>query len=244
MMITGEDIPNELERDDIYYNQIKGPKVTRALRDFHNLVVKNKLISTVSEPGDTLIDYAVGKGGDIPKWISSNLSFVFGLDLSQDNIRNSVDGVCARYINYKQKFDTVPNALFVYGNSSKNIKNLSAINSEVGKQITQAVFGEGPKDEKILGRGVVKSYAKAINGFNISSIQFAIHYMFENAETLHNFLTNLAECTKLGGYLIGTSFDGRKIFNLLNNLAENEIYTFYNRDKTNKLLEITKKFNK
>ena len=32
---------------------------------------------------------------------------------------------------------------------------------------------------------------------------------------LHNFLTNIAECTKLGGYFIGTSYDGRKIWNIL-----------------------------
>ena len=168
MLTTGEGIPDEMQSDDVYYNQIKGPRVTKGLRDFHNLFVKNKLITAISNPGDTLIDYAVGKGGDIPKWISAKLSFVFGMDLSQDNIRNPIDGVCARYLNYKQKFDSVPDALFIYGDSAKNIRNLSAAYSEVGKTITKAVFGEGSNDESILGRGVVKSYGKAVDGFNIS----------------------------------------------------------------------------
>ena len=35
--------------------------------------------------------------------------------------------------------------------------------------------------------------------------------MFENKDTLNQFLINLAECTKLGGYLIGTSYDGEKV---------------------------------
>jgi len=240
MITTGENIPNELSQDDIYYNQVKGPKKTKALRDFHNLYVKNRLINNVSDPGNTLIDYAVGKGGDIPKWISAKLSFVFGIDYSRDNIRNPVDGVCARYLKYKQKFEETPNALFVYGSSNKNIKDTSAIFSDVGKQITNAVFGSGPKEK--LGKGVVKSYGVASDGFNISSIQFAIHYMFENNLTLHSFLTNIAECTKIGGYFIGTSFSGKKIFNLLNTLKINETYTFFDREKKNKLLEITKQY--
>ncbi|ALH23208.1 mRNA capping enzyme [Chrysochromulina ericina virus CeV-01B] len=241
MITTGENIPNELSQDDIYYNQVKGPKKTKALRDFHNLYVKNRLISNVSDPGNTLIDYAVGKGGDIPKWISAKLLFVFGIDYSRDNIRNPVDGVCARYLKYKQKFEAIPNGLFVYGSSNKNIKDTSAIFSDVGKKITNAVFGVGSKEN--LGKGVTKSYGIASEGFNISSIQFAIHYMFENNQTLHNFLTNIAECTKIGGYFIGSSFSGKKIFNLLNNIKINETYTFFDRDKKNKLLEITKQYD-
>jgi len=241
MITTGENIPNEFGQDDIYYNEVKGPRKTKALRDFHNLFVKSQLVSSVSNPGNILIDYAVGKGGDIPKWISANLSFIFGIDFSKDNIRNPVDGVCSRYLNYKQKFEQVPNALFVYGNSNKNIKDTSAIFSEVGKDITNAIFGVGSKEK--LGKGVLKSYGVASEGFNISSIQFAIHYMFENYNTLNNFLTNISECTKIGGYFIGTSFSGKKIFNLLNNLNQNESYTFFDRDKNNKLLEITKQYD-
>ena len=243
MITTGNGIPDELANDDIYYNQVKGRKVTKALRDFHNLFVKNILITSVATPGNTLIDYAVGKGGDIPKWITANLSFVFGLDSSKDNIQNQLDGVCARYLNYKQKFDTVPDALFIYGNSAQNIRNQSAAYSEKGKEIIRAIFGEGIKNEKILGAGVAKSFGRVVEQFNISSIQFAVHYMFENAETLHNFLTNIAECTKLGGYFIGTSYNGKKVWRLLQQKNQNEIYTFYDRDNKNKLLEITKQYS-
>jgi hypothetical protein len=243
MITTGKDIPNELADDDIYYNQLQGRKVTKALRDFHNLFVKNKLISSVSNPADTLIDYAAGKGGDIPKWIAANLSFVLGIDLSKDNIQNQVDGICARYLNYKQKFDIIPDALFIYGNSAKNIKDKSAAYTDKGGQIISAIFGEGVKDEKILGAGVVKAYGKGVDGFNISSIQFAVHYMFENGEMLHNFLMNIAECTKLGGYFIGTSYDGKRIFELLQKTKQNETFTVFDRDQKNKLLEITKRYD-
>ena len=54
----------------------------------------------MSKKGDNLIDYAVGKGGDLPKWINARLSFVLGIDLMRDNIENRLDGACARYLNY------------------------------------------------------------------------------------------------------------------------------------------------
>ena len=244
MITTGNDIPTTIYDGDIYYNKTSGNTNTKALRDFHNLFVKNKLISSVAKKGDTLIDYAVGKGGDIPKWINASLSFIFGLDLSKDNIENRLDGACARYLNYKKRFKIMPDVLFIHGNSSLNIKNLSAQYSDKGKQITKAVFGEGPKSEEIIGKGVAKSYGIGSEGFNISSIQFAIHYMFENNNILNNFLTNIAECTKLGGYFIGTSYDGKKMFELLKDVKENDSVTIFDHDKKNKLLEITKRYSR
>ena len=245
MLITGDKIPNEFGTDDIYYN-VKSDKVTytRPLRDFHNLFVKYKLVTSVSNPGNTLIDYAVGKAGDLSKWGSARLAFVFGLDVSEDNISNKKDGACARYLNYKKKFPTTaPDVLFVRGNSGQNIKDLSALYSEKSQAITKAVFGEGPKEESRLGKGVIKSYGRGANGFNISSIQFAIHYMFESAKTLNNFLTNVAECTELNGYFIGTSYNGKAIFDLLKDKEPGESYIQYSRDK-DKLLEITKRYSR
>ena len=243
MLTTGNNIPDEFADDDVYYNSKKGFSHTKALRDFHNLFVKKLLITQVSKPGDTLIDYAVGKAGDLSKWIESNLSFVFGIDLSKDNIQNKIDGACARYLNSKKKFKIIPDGLFIQGNASENIKNMNALYSEKGKLITKAVFGEGPKDEKYLEKGILKSYGKGANGFNVSSIQFAIHYMFESPNTLHNFLTNISECTKLDGYFIGTSYDGKEIFNLLKDKKIGDSESIWDREQKNKLLEITKKYN-
>ena len=240
MLTTGENIPDILATDDVYYNSKRGFSHTKAMRDFHNLIVKKKLITSVSQPGNTLIDYAAGKGGDLPKWIEAKLSFVFGLDLSKDNIYNKLDGICARYITAKKNSKIIPAALFVQGNATENIRDKSAIYTEKGKMITDAVFGKGSQAEGFLEKGVKKSFGVGAQGFNISSIQFAIHYMFENNTILHNFLTNVAECTKLDGYFIGSSYDGEKIFKLLKDKKENESVTFWDREEKNKLLEITK----
>jgi hypothetical protein len=234
MMMTGEDIPDELSNDDIYYNHVesgsaggggidvgRGTKVrtlTKGMRDFHNLYVKRKLIMSVSRPGNSLIDLAVGKGGDLPKWIAAKLGFVFGIDYSKDNLEHKFDGVCARYLDVKKKKRNIPEAIFIHADSSKEIRSGQAAISERYRLITRAIFGEGAKDASLLGRGVYPHYGRGAEGFDICSVQFAIHYFFENIMKVHTFLQNVAECTKLGGYFIGTCFDGARIFQALSRL--------------------------
>lgn len=241
MITTGEGIPDELGDDDVYYNRVSGATKTRSLRDFHNLYVKKKLISSVSKRGNILIDLAVGKAGDFPKWIGAKLKFVFGIDISRDNIENRLDGACARYLNYRKKYNLMPSALFVVGNSSVNIRNGEAVYTEKNKQITNAVFGTGAKDATLLGKGVYKHYGIAEQGFDICSIQFAIHYMFENKKTLHNFLRNVSETTKVGGYFIGTSYDGKQIFDLLKRVKQDQNIQINEGDY--KIWEIIKRYD-
>jgi hypothetical protein len=115
----------------------------------------------------------------------------------------------------KKSNKNIPYALFVNGNSAFNIKNGSALLNEKAKQITSAVFGNGPKEADKIGKGVSRQYGKGADGFNISSCQFAIHYFFENPDNLKGFMKNVAECTKQNGYFIGTCYDGKLVFNEL-----------------------------
>ncbi len=243
MLKTGENIPENTQDDDVYYNRISNINNTQALRDFHNIVVKKKLITSVSNRGDTLIDYAVGMGGDFPKWIQAKLSFVFGIDISKDNIENKLRGACARYLNYRKDYSSMPSALFVHGNSGLNIKSGEAVKSEKDKMITKAVFGEGTKSESKLGKGVYKQYGKGVEGFNISSCQFALHYFFENVDMLTNFMRNICECTKINGYFIGACYDGKLIFEKLKNKKKGEGITLMNKSNTHKIWQITKQYD-
>ena len=222
MLITGLGIPEISISEDIYYNTPVGKMKTEGLKNFHNLYVKKLLISGASKQGDTLIDFACGKAGDLSKWIAAKLSFVFGIDLSPDNIENRLDGACARYLKSKKINKSVPYALFVNGNSTFNIKDGSAMYNDKAKQVTAAVFGNGPKDETIIGKGVARQYGRGDTGFNVSSCQFSIHYFFETPDTLLGFLKNVTQCTKLNGYFIGTSYDGKMLFNELKKIKRGE----------------------
>jgi mRNA capping enzyme/mRNA capping enzyme, catalytic domain len=240
MLSTGLGIPDITVSEDIYYNSKSGKYKTEAMKNFHNLYVKKMLIKGVSKPGDKLMDFACGKAGDLPKWIGSKLSFVFGVDISKDNLENRLDGACARYLNMKKTNKNVPYALFVNGNSSLNIKNGTGMLNDKAKQITAAVFGSGPKEVDKIGRGVARQYGKGDGGFNITSCQFAIHYFFENPDTLRGFMKNVAECTKLNGYFIGTSYDGKTLFKELSRFKTGESLEITDSDK--KLCVITKNY--
>jgi hypothetical protein len=240
MISSGEGIPGIEVSDDVYYNGSVTDKMTRGMRDFHNLYVKKQLIKSVSKNSDILIDFACGKAGDLPKWISSNLSFVFGIDISKDNIENRLNGACARYLNFKKNTKVMPYALFVNGNSALNIRSGTNMFTDKANQIVNAVFGKSSSDHG-LGPAVTRQYGKGRNGFDVTSCQFAMHYMFENKRTFYNFIQNVAECTKLNGYFIATCYDGRTVFNMLKRKQQGESEDIYVNDK--KIWSITKQYD-
>ena len=216
MLSTGVGISEtEAVGEDVYYNRRSTDSTTRGLRDFHNLYVKMRMIGGASNRKDTLIDFAVGKAGDLSKWRAAKLRFVFGVDVSKDNIMNRSDGACARYLTEASKYRGMFDALFLHGNSAQNIRGGDAFEGYKEKMIAKAVFGEGPKIRAELGETVYKAYGIAQEGFNISSCQFALHYFFENVRTMHNFVRNVAECTRVGGTFVGTCWDGKTVFNML-----------------------------
>ncbi len=254
MITEGKNVPDIIENleddensnmdDGIYYNRDGNTRSSQAMRDFHNYI-KRKLITSVSERKNNLIDYAVGQGGDLHKWIQAKLDFVLGIDISRDNIHNRMRGACARYLNELKDRKTMLSGLFINGNSAKNIRNGDAFKQPFGskkdEEIALAVFGNGTKDIDVLGKGVYKNYGKGADGFEVSSCQFSLHYFFENGKTLHNFVRNLAECTKTNGYFIGCCYDGLKVFNLLSNKNIEESILF---QKNNKITyQLTKKYS-
>ena len=210
MLRTGQNIP---EMSDTYYVQTTDRKKRGSLQAFHNLFVKKILITSVTKVGDTLIDLSVGKGGDLSKWLHAKPSFVFGIDLSREGIEGFTDGACKRYMEEKIK-SIVPifDALFVVGDSSKNLRSGDAVEDKY-RTTLRAIFGEGTKTN--LPKGVLKQYGVGEHGFQVTSMQFAMHYMFESSEKLQGFIRNLCECTRVGGYFIGTCYDGNRVFKLL-----------------------------
>ena len=242
MMTTGKSIPEYQGDEDVYYNNQKTEGFdTKALKDFHNLYVKRRLIMGASKRKDSLIDFAVGKAGDLSKWVSAHLSFVLGIDVSRDNIQNKKDGACARYLTTRRKFPDAMDAIFLQGNSGLNIRSGEAFLTDKERKIARALFGNGAKDRKTLESGVYPYHGIGQDGFQVSSCQFALHYFFENAKTLHSFVRNVAECTALGGYFIGSCYDGKKVFQLLRDKLYGE--SFLLKHGEYKVFEIIKMYD-
>jgi hypothetical protein len=200
----------------VYYEHVDKDKMA-GLRKFHNHI-KYQVLDVIQD-GNTVLDFAVGKGGDIPKW--KKASFVLGIDIFENNLIDSVDGAGQRYMEAFKSGKTKTRCLFLHGNSSKSITQ-DAMYTDYQTAIVRSVLGLDPLN-KSLGAGVVDHYGKASRGFNVTSIQFAIHYMFESITTLTTFIKNVAECTALHGYFVGTCFDGKLIFDKLKDKKEVDI---------------------
>jgi hypothetical protein len=220
---------------------------TVELRKFHNYI-KSLLIQHAAQHGGTnsiLIDYAVGKAGDLHKWQSSNIHFVLGVDISEDNINNTRDGACARYLReyYKSWESTRPKCIFLQGNSGLSIRDGNAFDVVEHRDIAAAVFSSSAAKPG-LGHAVAKVAGIGKDGFHISSCQFSIHYFFSDTNTLHSFLRNVSECTRIGGMFIGTCLDGETVFNLLKKSKSGQI-GFTHTDQSGEphtLLEIQRKY--
>ena len=261
MLCDVSQLPGFKELDStVYYNRSGSKSYTIQLRNFHNLFVKSTLYDSVMTRGCLLIDYAVGKGGDISKWMNNHPSFVLGIDISKDNIHNSKDGVCVRYLETKSKRRNLFDALFIAGDSSKKImgEEFAVQEDKEDEQKSRFVFQQimGLKEKsRIYGSYIEKNYGVARNLFDVGSIQFALHYMFKNTDTFHTFMKNCADTIKVGGYFIGTCYDGSKIFNALKDVKEGEKIELYKSEeckdqKTSslsqmkKIWSITKKYDR
>jgi hypothetical protein len=247
-MIMGQELITTSDLDDtVYYNRKDKDSVeTQALKDFHNLFVKRYIINKIADylhkqfSSILLIDYAVGKCGDLPKWIDAKIKFVFGIDISKDNIMNTIDGACVRYLNKKKINPNLElNGVFLHGNSGLNILSTQkAFYTDQEKEVAKAIFGQGGIDS---AKNIAEEYVGiGRDKFHISSCQFAMHYFFENHKTLHSFLRNLTECTRVEGFFIGTCYDGKRVFDLLRNSQNGQSIRLDKNGK--KIFEITKKY--
>ena len=92
-----------------------------------------------------------------------------------------------------------------------------------------------------LAKAVYRQYGRGKEGFDVVSVQFALHYFFTDITTLNAFLTNVSETCKVGGYFIGTCYDGKKVFNLLEGKKQNESAIIIQNDKT--MWEVKKRYD-
>ena len=87
-------------------------------------------------------------------------------------------------------------------------------------------------------RNLVKNKAGL---FDVININFAIHYFFENKKLFESLLMNIQKNLKPGGYLIGTTLDGRKLYEWLHSKQKvstntvNLVKQYQNKNSFNKL---------
>ena len=210
-----------------YYSGDKKEK--NIFKSFHNLLKKSLLHNAIT-PAATLLDIGTGECGDLHKWLSSDLSYVVGIEHNNYNINNNINGGFKRIIQamtnerYQDK-ELVKNIFLLWGDGGKNILDGSCGMDKLNKFYMDALWGN-PIDREmkyLLRHPKLKdNVGRFKGGFNIVSCQFCMHYFFKNKTTLKEFLINISQNLMIGGKFIATCFDGRKIFKILDGKPEIE----------------------
>ena len=218
-LITGKDKEGlynikKIEKIDNYYVGGLDMKSDKSLREFHNYI-KSKLIEYVCSVGNkpiSIMDTSIGQGGDIQKYLRSKnrINFLFGLDIYPD-----INRAAKRFYFEKMR---KPKALFMQYDTGEIISEKSGLigdNIEINTQLIDILYEKNRNISKQY-----KSYEKKYSGlgkkgFNIISSQFSFHYYCKDEKSLRNYIYNLSENCKTGGFFIGTCYDGKKVFDLL-----------------------------
>ncbi len=179
-------------------------------QNFHNHHIKSSLFKQVnpsimagsSMMGGKLLDLCCGKGVDMKKIKPALYAEVVGIDIDYDNIK------FAQQFYDKTMPKPKPKAYFVRGDAGK----LIFPNQD-------CAFDESGKIQ-------LRKFIQTKYYFDVVNIQFALHYFFENEIRLRSLLQNANDNLKIGGYFIGTSFDGERVHQLLKGVNEVEGKTY------------------
>jgi SAM-dependent methyltransferase len=245
MIRTGILTEDIVEEKPIYYLNKKAAKrdnfIVRKLNSFHNIYIKSELLlQKTLRKGDTVLDLACGRGGDIKKWLINKAGWVMGVDFNLDNLITTKEGIYGRYLDMKiiNKGD-IPPMIFVQADSTRNIKNGEAGVTDLDKSLLSALYDNGPKGNTPPAVETLRGFAG--RGFDVVSCMFAIHYMFRDRHSVNGFLTNIADNLKIGGYFIGCCFDGDTVHKMLTGLPEGGIKT--GRDKDTDIWSIRRNYS-
>jgi ribA/ribD-fused uncharacterized protein len=192
--------PDDTFEDDLYYRDSLEAR-DRVLRDvysFHNKI-KERLYQANIKAGDTLLELAVGRGGDLHKWRKTKPSKIVGIDLSASNLESTKQGACVRYIQESKK-SKLPPVLFIQGDMTQSLMQQE---NRYLKMLDKREPATTPYLEQFVG----------LTEFDVVSCQFAIHYACESEETFRKFVGNLtAHCKSI---FFGTCMDGAAVYSLL-----------------------------
>jgi hypothetical protein len=172
----------------------------QCLQNFHDAVKRQMLRSTV-QSGNTLADLAMGAATDLNKWISANVSYVFGCDVAAAAINDPDTGA------YRKVLDKM-----VALGSRESVPPMTFAVADVARILKTGEAGLSGEDQGLLRSEFA---GRAAGGFDVVSCMFALHYMFRDAPTLLGFLNNLADLVKVGGYFVGCGHDGDSVARLL-----------------------------
>jgi len=177
-----------------------GRRERYSYQNFHNHYIKYQLLyfsspSYINEYTSgvhgKILDLCCGNGKDIARMKQAKYAEIVGMDIDYKNIKEAQEW-------YKNMIPTPkPKAYFVRGDSGKLIWPVQACG-----------FTDADKIK-------IKEFIPSKYMFDTVSLQFCFHYFFESEITLRTIIQNMNDNLKIGGFVVGTTFDGSRIYDAL-----------------------------
>jgi len=210
-------VPSETEgtlEDAVYYSDNKETTfLTKPLNDFNTGFVKSYLINRALTGyiRPKVLDLAVGKFADMSKYVHGGVNTVVGLEIGYDGLNNPFNGGCKRMLEWAKRSPAVAKladrTMLIVGDATKNISNGECARDNLNRYYLDVLYGRMPGNTPKLK----KLEGVALEGFDVVSCMYAIHYMMDTEDTLDAFLRNVSENLLDQGYFIGTCLDGMAI---------------------------------
>jgi len=166
-----------------------------------------------------VLDLGCGKVGDYLKYVNYGVKALVGIDLSHDNLNNKFDGAATRILKNIAKTPATKaladRTLLINGSFTKSLASGDAGADMLAKYYLDVLYGRVKPNPAQQPRHQ-KFYNMAVDGFNVVSSMYVIHYAFGNESDLDTYLENVSSSLKDQGYFIGTCLDGNSILDNLN----------------------------
>ena len=215
---------------DIYYQKITN--LGKIFREFHNWIKDFLIDSYCGIKNDnkrkSVLDIGCGRGPDIMKMYHVRVGEYVGIDPDFKNLFGAIDSATTRYQSNVNKYPDYTKAILIQADASVPLTSIAQ-----EKRLTKIT----PENKKLLDTVFTKD-----KKFDTINCQFAIHYLFENENSINNLISIIKQFLKKDGYFVCTTFNPVQVMNLLNGKDRYTSYYTDDEGQRKKYYEIIKKF--
>jgi mRNA (guanine-N7-)-methyltransferase len=194
------------EEFDKYVNKInkerRGNSSIIGLRDFHNWIKRmmiTNIKNTLKKENISLLDIAVGRGGDLDKWNQAGIKNVYGFDKDKESI-----------------FSINP---FNPG-AEQRLKNYRNLKVNVKFAVGDATLPTTDMLDKIDSF----LHENKQDSFQMISCQFALHYFFKSEQSVRIVFSLIQKYLRKGGYFFGTTVDSTYVKTYLKENKKHQLF--------------------
>lgn len=190
-----------------YYENPELKPLSARLRGLHNLI-KTDLIkgackmarSVIKEGPFSLIDLGAGRAGDLHKWVKSRVERVVAVDVSESGFYG--EGGLMERVEGGRGITIIP----ILADMSLPLDTGEAgINTKAKEELRNLYADIG------------------LHAFHVATCNFALHYSCGSERSMRNILQNVSRNLRIGGVWVGAAFDGRMIWEALEEKDEERI---------------------